>query len=324
MSGMPGRATVRFSPALTVLAVSFSAAASPTPPPPRPVGPAQVVIAAETLDIRVNDPLVIKVTLDNRTREPIVLGQPFGNVFGTVQFEICRGAGEDYVRTGAKNAGKRSLGMLSPYMVPPGTSVVCYEILFRWRSAFVFPAAGDWKLRAVVRGIGTTATRATYTSAPVTIHVRPRDDKEDGGVWENAERLDIALLSFGHGGDHGDPLGIAAKNRSELLRVAPKLGDSNLKRAINRIAALYAVGTAVTDDQRDRALADLGRLRGQLSEVAREHLDLKLVRIHLGREDAESAERLLVRIGERSYERDGLDIRLASLKARRPDGPPKP
>jgi hypothetical protein len=298
--------------AVTVAAILAAlAGVQITPAADRSQGVVQLAVTADVDAIRVNDPLLVKVALTNGSKRPVVMSLPFTSGFGTVRFEIKNGADQQYAPVRAIRSGLDcGFGPFPEAEIAPSTSIVSYEWLFDWKSSFVFPKAGRYHLRSVVK-----CSDVTYYSDPITITVTERRDKENDLIEANARGLEVTLLAFGLGG----------KDESDLLaRIKPKLGESNLLRTLHLISPLHALRAASTARQYDESLSAISQLRGGLSVADREYLDLALARTHLvlardyySRKDLLAAEKLLASAGERSVEKEGLMALLSEIKNRK-------
>lgn len=253
----------------------------------------EVLLRAEATELRVGEPVLLKVEATNKAKIPLPLAPPLDTRMWNLFFE-CKPPGDsEYFRLNFPRPSDRSPARA--LLWPADVKHVSYNYLFRqqvWHGPFTrnppgnkprryaLMAEGDWEVRAAV-----VSGETVYRSEPVTIKVRGTLPKPAAEALDAcAESLD-RVMSLPTLGPREDAVAEFEKHLDALAGTAAEL-------PVRRAILLAAVVTAKPED-RPAAVEKLKAFREKCSQVQKEYTDLLLGAAYVRAGDLDAARTML-------------------------------
>lgn len=260
------------------LATLLPAVAVPKPPPDKVS--LEIVLASSKL--RACDPLLVKVRLENNSREDHALSMPLGKETGTVKYEVRIKGDRDFVGITTPWTGAFCL---APLKIPAGSKHACYDVLFCSNKKIIFDKPGVYELRATVHLVGQKVE-----AAPFTVEVEAIPEQERTVIERDADFLERYLMNFCSLRESYD-----VKQADWILR---DLTKSKLKDVLACVPFLRAITDAKNAEAKKKAHEAYETYRKQLDPVCAEAVDLFLAGMFSEQKDLDSLRTLLQRITE--------------------------
>lgn len=275
---------------------------------PLQAGAVRVNLDISQDEIRVGDPLFIKVLVWNGGEEVVQADPELGAEFGTVQFEARKNANEVWKGVDTKFQGLKSPDVAQPRWIQPSRGYVAYEILFLGpkEQKPIFSDPGMHQLRATVI-LGDRAKRPLgkslrVTSEPVTITVKKIPEAEKKLIVESAELLSRVIGIDGISHD---------VNSADLAAIKKELGESNLRNTLQWICLIMKIRRAEDPAIAQGARETLDRLREEADPITAEIIGLVLARMYMEMEEWKQATKILYTLTSLSHNEERMKHRAA-------------
>jgi hypothetical protein len=278
-----------------------------------PAGKVDLNLVTAATSIRVFDPLLVRITLQNNTGRALVRDWPMDPAYGSA-VEV---RGRDGKFRPVRREHLTDVDFVRP-VVPAGGRLVSYEILHQTRDALVFPEPGKYVIRARVDW-----NKVDYVSDPVAVQVMPIPKQE----MELMEKLGVSETASGRQRNFVNELArdtwvydsvFLDKERDAAVTVAEleqQLSDCQLKRTLAWKLAVRKVALAATREEGAGAVTALEELRKTFDPITNEIIDLALAQRYLQKQDLAALSEQFERIREPSNPRQQLEQQLRYLQA---------
>jgi hypothetical protein len=239
-------------------------------PEAAPAGELKIEVVPATTEVKIGDPLLLKVRVTNVSQDAIKLPDRISSGNDTLHFEVRGPSHTDYERViTTTSVGLRGSFRWDHILMTRATVVSCEAVFKADVDAFVFSMPGTYRIRAQV---GASETALGFSPA-VEIVVLPR---RDGDVDPEGRLPSLIYDALESGG------GSRTKQATVYETEAAKLESSQLKSILVWMGAIARLRDAKDRSEQKLARAAFDDLRGKADAVTRDRMTLTLAEVLIG------------------------------------------
>jgi hypothetical protein len=219
----------------------------------------KVEIGLQSAEIRVFDPLLLAVTIENSTAQEVVLPLTPSTVTGIVALEAKKPEKSEFYPVHTLFGGTLSPSPASKgFTLAPKAKIICYEMLFMHKGVAILDEPGEWEYRAIVN----ITSKARVYSPVAKLIVKEREPKEREFISTHHATMAKLLNTYS--------LKFVPDDMSSLDTGVSK---SNLRVICDVMKTVYRIRQALTRRDLQSAVADLQATKEALDPLAVKAID---------------------------------------------------